>query len=279
MCDLSLNIEIMSGKVKLKKTVRPTGRVIKRKTNPSEIKKGLNYGSFKIPFQIEDRGVILSFGRIDPHTILYKRSYPEKNEVIEKTAITSSNQIILNPIEPVNKPKHLTPYLLIEFKKPIMIQPKIRKNVFLKFPLELGVFIASAKGNELIDIFTFAKEKYTLYGDQRLGVLCRYWQSEVYNTIPETKPLDEGVIELKISNPTSKWIELTKVVFNAYGMKLYYKPDLVSLNTTIKIQSELVAETEVLSTPLQKGMKQAIEVYPVLRPPVILKTFVMEGGL
>ena len=272
-------VENMSGKPKRARSISPNGMV--KKTKPSRIQRTpkLKFGKFKIPLYIKDRGVTISVKRLDQRTILYKREYPEKDDNVEKILITSSSSIMLNPIEPVNKPKHLTPYLLIEFEKPLTIQPKIRKNVYLKFPLEMGVFITGEKGSELIDIFTFAKEKYTLYGESRLGNLCRYWQSEVYNEVPSTKPLEEGVIELKISNPTSKWIELTKTVFNAYGMKLYYTNEFVSLNTTIKIFSELVAETEVIPTALYKGMKQAIEIYPVLISPMLHKKYVMEGGL
>ena len=97
--------------------------------------------------------------------------------------------------------------------------------------------------------------------------------------MPKVDPDLEGVIELKILNPTSKWIEINQAVFNAYGMQLFYSKELVSLKATMELKSELVAETEVLGKPIKPGMKQAIELYTSFRAPVMHKKYVMECGL
>jgi hypothetical protein len=69
------------------------------------------------------------------------------------------------------------------------------------------------------------------------------------------------VIELTISNPTGKWIPIKQAVFNAYGMQLFFNEKLVSIKTVMKLQSEVVAETEVLPEPVITGMTRAIELY------------------
>ena len=236
----------------------------------------IRFGLYDLPLIIKDREVIISIKKTNQNFI-YKRKY--NDEEVETILLTNSKKILINPVEPVNKPKELTPYILIEFEKPILIEPKIQKKVYLKFPIEIGVFIGDRKDYKVIDIFTFSEHKYTLYGEVRDGVICKYWKSDVYSKIPLIDPLKEGVIGLDISNPTSKWIELTKVVFNTYGMKLYYNKDLTTIKTTMKLISVIVAETNTIDEPLKDGMKQAVELYTALKTQIIQKKFVMEGGL
>jgi len=120
----------------------------------------------------------------------------------------------------VNKPKELTPHFLIEFERSVFIEPSARRTVFVKFPVEIGVFVHGKKDFQILDVLTLNKQKFTLYGDVVSGVICKYWKSEVYSTIPDTNPVYEGVIELNITNTTARWVEVTKAVFAAYGMKI-----------------------------------------------------------
>jgi hypothetical protein len=236
----------------------------------------LKFGTFKIPSKFENQDLVVSCRKEDTK-IIYDRSFGEDKK--ELVLLTTANNIVVHPIEPVNTPEHLTPYLLIEFSQEVMVEPKTNRRIYLKFPLEIGVFIYGEKGTELIDAVTFTKQKFTLYGDTRIGELCKYWKSDIYSKLPDTKTLHEGVIELTISNPTGKWIPIKQAVFNAYGMQLFFNEKLVSIKTVMKLQSEVVAETEVLPEPVITGMTRAIELYTAFRAPVLHKKFVMECGL
>ncbi len=230
----------------------------------------------KVPLKITAEGFILYAYKKD-NRIIYKREH--NTEVIEKVILTNNRQLLINPVEPVNKPKSVTTFLLIDFEKPTLIEPKLKRTIFLKFPLEFGVFVCGKKGYEILDIFSFTKLKYTLYGEVRNGVICKYWQSKIYSKVPNADPMLEGILEVTITNSSNDWINLSKVVINAYGMQLYYNQERVSLKTTLKILSALVAETEVIRKPLWNKMKPAIELYTKLKPPVLNKGFVMEAGL
>ena len=106
-----------------------------------------------------------------------------------------------------------------------MVEPGATQKIYAKYPLEIGVFISRNENFKILDIFTLMKQKFTLYGGPSRGVICKYWRSAVYSSIPSVNPIHEGVVELSITNTSAKWVEVTKAVFNAYGMKMYYSDE------------------------------------------------------
>jgi hypothetical protein len=234
------------------------------------------YRYYDAPFKIVKEGITLTLEQ-EGERLLYRSVYADKK--VEKILLTSTGKVLINPVEPLNKPKELTSYLLIEFDRTLVVAPGSTKRIFVTYPIEIGVFIAGSNQFEIIDILTLVKQKFTLYGDPRSGVICKYWRSEVYSSIPPVDPLHEGVIELSITNTTTGWIEVTKAIFNAYGMKIYYNDDRVSMKATMKIMSGRSAETDFVDAPLEEGMKKSLELYTVRRLPVVATKFVMEVGL
>ena len=234
------------------------------------------FGHYNVPLSIEREGISLSIQK-DGKNLIYHRDC--LGEQVEKHLLAGKGKILLNPVEPVNTPKALTPYLLIDFEKSLLSEPKKTRTIFITFPLEIGVYSSTNKDFEILDIFTLAKQKFTLYGDPRNGVLCKYWKSPVYPTIPSLKPLQEGLIEIAVTNTNPQWVEVTRAVFNAYGMKLYYNKKTVSMKANINIKTRDSAETEFIDTPLQKGMTDSLEVYTSRKISISKPKFSMEFGL
>ena len=234
------------------------------------------YGYHNVPLKIEHDGISISVDR-DGEGMLYRRKC--RGEEIEKVLLLDKGQILINPVEPQQKPKTLTPYFLIEFEKAVVVEPKAKKRLYLKFPIEVGVFVSGQDDFNVLDIFTVQNQKFTLYGEVREGVICEHWKSPVYQSVPSIDPLREGVLELFINNPTYRWVEVTQVVMNAYGMKIYYSPTMVSMRATMKINTPVVAEVEFSDSPLYKGMTKAIELYTARKIKIASTKFVMEWGL
>ncbi|PXF61795.1 MAG: hypothetical protein C4B59_02815 [Candidatus Methanogaster sp.] len=236
------------------------------------------FGLHDVPLRMDQEGISLSVKRMTGG-VLYKRECMD--EEVEKSLLSSNNKILINPVEPVNKPKELTPHFLIEFERSIFIEPSAKKAVFVKFPVEIGVFVHGKKNFQILDVLTLNKQKFTLYGSLTSGVICKYWKSEVYSTIPDTNPVYEGVIELNITNTTARWVELTKAVFSAYGMKIYYSDDMVAMRANMRIVSKKVAEIDFVNSPLGKGMKRSLELYTsrLRKIPVIATKFLMDEGI
>jgi len=183
-------------------------------------------------------------------------------------------EIIVNPVEPINLPKNITRFLEIDFS-PIVIKPNGVETIYLKFPIEIGVFAKDSDRMIVIDVFAFEKPKFTLYGDPKNGVVCRWFQSDVYYEIPEVDPSKHGVLKLVIKNGKD-WAEVGKVVLDCYAMKIYYDK-FASCWAEMKILSKISAETTFVDKPIAEGMKKAAELYTTRR--LMGKSFIMEWGL
>nr|WP_321497907.1 DUF432 domain-containing protein [uncultured Methanolobus sp.] len=211
--------------------------------------------------------------------LVYKRLF-RGHEEKELVLLNNDGDIVINPIEPVNLPESITSYLLIEFKRSAIIRPGDKRKIYLKFPVEIGVFISDKSGNhEVIDIFTFNKIKYTLYGSHTQGLICRYWESDIYADEPDTDNLYEGFIELEISNESSHQMEITKAIFNAYGMKIYFGDQRLGMKASMRIINKLLAETDFTTYPTTSRFKRSIELYTARKLAITTTKGIMEFGL
>lgn len=234
------------------------------------------FGYYDIPFSIEQEGITLSVQK-EGENILYMRECLGGS--VEKILLAGPTKALLNPVEPVNKPKALTSYLLIEFENTLQVEPKGTRSIFLTFPVEIAVYISANEEFEVIDAFTLSRQKFTLYGDPINGVICKYWKSSVYTAEPSLNRLQEGLIELAVTNTTAGWAEVTKAVFNASGMKIYYNDEKVSMKANMKLKGGQSAETEFIDDPLVEGMTKSLEIYTARKLSVNKKKFIMEFGL
>jgi hypothetical protein len=185
------------------------------------------YGDYDLPFSVDEEGISITVEKIEKLWV-YRRTLGTNTE--EKLILGDGKHIIINPVEPLNTPKE--------------IAGGTRKKIFLTFPIEIGVFIAD-KGNknlQLLDVFTLARQKFTLYGPVSGGIVCKHWKSGIYSVPPSPNPLQEGIMELILRNTTSDWASISKAVFSAYGMKLYYDAD-VFMKAHMDIRSKSTAET------------------------------------
>uniref|UniRef100_A0A7C3MB24 DUF432 domain-containing protein n=1 Tax=Archaeoglobus fulgidus TaxID=2234 RepID=A0A7C3MB24_ARCFL len=209
----------------------------------------------------------------------FYRYIRENGDKIEKDISVEKGRFIINPVEPVNTPKNVTNFLQIKFRKPFLAEPKSSVDVYATFPVEIAVFIAAKKSVGIVDIFSLQKPKYTLYGNPRDGIICRYWESDLYSEIPRLDRYREGVIKLRIVNSDTEWIEVKNAVFDIYGMKIYYNDEIVYSSASINIISPKVAETKFIEQPLEEKMRKALELYTARRIAVTALKFVMEWGL
>ena len=79
------------------------------------------YGKYNVPFRREQEGIVMTLDRV-AKTCSYSRTCRE--QTVEKTLVLSQGDIVVCPVEPVNTPKAITPYLLIAFDTPLVIEPK-----------------------------------------------------------------------------------------------------------------------------------------------------------
>lgn len=229
------------------------------------------------PFTLNFEGHEISVEK-DKGNLIYKRTC--SYETVEKILLDAHRDFLINPIEPVNLPKAVTSSLLIEFERPVVIGPGSKQKIYLTFPVEIGIFILGKSGeHELIDMFTLSKIKYTLYGTPNSGMICRYWESKVFTTYPHPDIRHEGDIELDVINDTTYWIEVTKAVFNAYGMKIYYGAEQLSMRAFMRIINRNLAETGFMTYATTSEFKRSLELYTSRRLIMNGSKSIMEHGL
>lgn len=236
---------------------------------------GLPWGPHKLPLSIdlEDVSIVVEE---QGHGYSYRRE--GLGESIEKTILVDKGSFYISPVEPLHKPAGISTHLLIELEQPLLVEPKATRSAYLTFPLELAAVVEKHRGGEhLLDIISFCNSKYTLYGGVRSGLLCRYWKSALYNSLPSLNPLKEGIMKIELQNTMSSWGEVKKLVFSAYGMKIYYGPDLVSLKASLKINNEITAETSFDDQPVKPGMRKALEQYSSRLISLAGRTVMEEG--
>jgi len=234
------------------------------------------YQKYNVPFNVEHEGILLSVEKEGDHFI-YKRQTLEEGDA--KILTMGEGIIIVNPVEPLTRPKELTPHFLVAFRRKVMIEPRATKSLYLKFPIEIGAYNSSHGEFKLLDSFSLVKPKFTLYGTPRQGFICKYYKSELYPSKPDASPYQESVMELTLTNDTANWIEVAQAVFNAYGMKIYFNDSLVSMKATMKIGGGNTAETEFIDAPLETDMNKSLEVYKVRKLSLAITKFVMELGI
>jgi hypothetical protein len=220
----------------------------------------------------------ITFG-LQPDGEYYRYFREMKGEKrIEKNVVSQRGKIVVCPVEPVNLPEPIATYLEIAFN-PILLEPFSKRTLFLTFPIEIGVFVVAKKAIKALDIFSFVPQKYSLYGPPNGGVITRWANSPVYGELPEVNPLECGVIKLTVNNTTKEWVEVSRALFEAYSMKMYYSSEMVSMTAAMRIATPIAAETEFFKEAVAEGMKKSIEFYLSRDIPVVRHNGLMEWGL
>ena len=234
------------------------------------------YQEYEVPFGVEHENISLSMEHQGDHFV-YKRRCLEDS--VEKILAAGKGTIIVHPIEPLRTPKELSPYFLISFQRKVMIEPRATRSMYIKFPIEIGAYISSQGELKLVDSFSLIKPKFTLYGTPRQGFICKYYKSDLYPSIPDADPFQEGVMALSIANTSPDWVDVSQAVFNAYGMKIYFNENLVSMKATLKIAGGNIAETDFIDAPLEMDMKKSLEAYRAKKLSLASTKFIMELGI
>ncbi|MGA1824655.1 MAG: DUF432 domain-containing protein [bacterium] len=234
------------------------------------------YGTHSLPFHSEQEGLSISFEKNDVG-FLYTRTALE--DTMTKVIMPQHEKVLINPVEPLNRPKALTSLLYVDCENALMLAPKVTKKIYLLFPIEIGVFLGTNGDYHLLDIFSLINHKFTLYGDPKNGLLCKYYKSAIFFEPPALNCFHQGIMELHISNSNAEWTEVKRIIFNAYGMKIYYDDSMVSMKASLKLKSAESAETDFNDDPLKAGQNSSLEVYTSRKLTISSTKFVMEYGL
>jgi hypothetical protein len=167
--------------------------------------------------------------------------------------------IHIHPVEPVNLPEALTHFLEISFP-PLLLSPGAELDVYVKFPVEIGVFLENGEKRDLLDIFSLVPGKFSLYGSPSSGVITRWYKSDLYTAIPVTDSHQEGVMSLHIKNSGAETTTISRAVFDSSSMCLFYG-SRVAMTATMEILSPLIAHTTFSETAPADCPNRAIDLF------------------
>jgi uncharacterized protein len=217
------------------------------------------WGPHSVPASLSIDGAEIS---IDKGASGYYYHREGAGEKVDKIILSGEGSLFLIPVEPMQKPVMVASHLMIDFMQPLVLEPRTARKVFATFPLEIAVSFGYQKSVEgHLDLFTLSRVKYTLYGLIKDGIICRYWQSDIYGALPAVNPLCQGVMEIAIENTTAGWVEVGKTVLSAHGMKIFYGQNYAAAKATMKIVSDKIAETSFINTPLESGLKASSQLF------------------
>jgi hypothetical protein len=238
------------------------------------------FGSYDYSFSFDSDEITIS---IEESENFFKYVRICGSDRVEKMLMSCTEsaclgKMIVNPVEPVNLPKEITRYLEITFT-PLIIEPNSQKVVFIKFPVEIGIFLEAKNDYTVLDIFSLTWPKYSLYGPPSGGVITRLYSSDVFSSVPDMDRRREGIILLTVKNTTNAWIDVSRIVINSLSIQIYYN-GIVSMVAEMEILSKNIASVKVLNKPLYDGMQKSIELYRAKKIPGIDEgTYFMEFGL
>jgi len=199
-------------------------------------------------------------------------------ETVEKILPSGRGTIIINPVEPVNLPLPLTRLLEIAFPA-TAIPPQSEQQVFLTFPVEMGVFLEAGGDLHVLDIFSKTPTKYSLYGSPGDGQITRFYQSRIFGKIPVVDHFSEGVLALTLKNTSARTIEVSRAVFDSHSMHIFYG-EYVAMTAVMELYSPMIARTSVDEKPAVSGMSPCIELYMARRIPAVHgRGHLMEFGV
>jgi hypothetical protein len=233
------------------------------------------FGRYERDLAYADPDVNLRIERADTIPVYVREC---KGARIEKYLAADCDAIHICPVEPVNLPQENTHHLEIAFPI-IVLPPSAQKTIFLKFPVEIGVFFEIRREMSILDIFSFVPTKFSLYGLPGNGVITRWYRSDIFPGIPATDLHREGVLELSLVNHCTTTVEISRAVFDSHHMNVFYG-EQVGMTATMEVLSPVIAITTFASTPPAGCPNRSIDLYTSRKFAVGPgKGYMMESGM
>lgn len=196
------------------------------------------YGIYKITDSVEFNlpNVEIKIKRVSENVFSYVRKDAEEN-LLEKMIPTKSDELVLelSPIRPLNHPAKRTNFVYLELETPVFLSEGSAATIFVRFPIEIGVFLIHGDHKDSLDWFTCdpSNSRFGLYGTPESGTLCKYAKSEIVESYEDSVPFVNGVLEISIQNELDEGHSISKIVFPISDNSLYYEDSKAILDSII----------------------------------------------
>lgn len=158
----------------------------------------------------------------------YKRYNGDKLES-ESSIVTDSAETHLGifPNPPIKTPREVAKNVCIRFKAPVIVDHRSVAVLYSKIPIEIGVYRQHKDEELLIDVFSLAPPRYTLYGSPESGVVCRYIEAEAVTeeSALEVKKYEEAKVRIRVTNDINNVIKLSRIIIPMQDVVLEHRND------------------------------------------------------
>jgi len=145
----------------------------------------------------------------------YKR-YAGNELKAESMMVSDKEQVVVGifPNPPILTPKAVAKNVYLKFRSPVIVDQRSQVAVYVKMPIEIGVYRQSIDEEILIDAFSLKRQQYALYGSPESGVVCRYTETEVSTDKDAIKPVkyEEALVKIKIKNDIDNVVKVSRVI-------------------------------------------------------------------
>ncbi|MCA9827759.1 MAG: DUF432 domain-containing protein [Nitrosopumilus sp.] len=207
-----------------------------------------NYGIYTIGENLEFTfpNVEINVERIGEHVFSYTRKDAEDNILKKIIPIKSPDLAIeLCPIRPLNHPARRTSHVYLDFESPVFLSEGSAATVFVRCPIEIGVFLVHGQHKDSLDWFTCdpINSRFCLYGSPESGTLCKYTNSEIVESYEDSIPFHNAILKIDIKNELDKGYTISKIVFPITSNSLYYKNSKAIIDSlTATLRKKLTLE-------------------------------------
>ncbi len=201
-----------------------------------------NYGLYDIDesLELDLPNTEIRIKKISENVFSYSRQSFD-DDLIEKIIPikSSSLKIELCPIRPINFPAQRTNHVYLDVDTPIFLSENSSATVFLRCPIEMGVFFVHDGHKDSLDCFTCdpVNSRFCLYGSTESGTLCKYAKTEIVESYDDSIPFINAVLKVNLQNTLSKGLSIKKIVFPISANSVYYdcsKAIIDSLHAVLK---------------------------------------------
>ncbi|MBL7017429.1 MAG: DUF432 domain-containing protein [Nitrosopumilus sp.] len=187
-----------------------------------------NYGLYDIneSLELDLPNTEIRIKKISENVFSYSRQNFDDDLIEKIIPIQSSKlQIELCPIRPLNFPARRTNHMYLDVDTPVFLSENSSATVFLRCPIEIGVFFVHDGHKDSLDCFTCdpVNSRFCLYGSPESGTLCKYAKTEIVESYDDSIPFINAVLKVNLQNTLSKGLSITKVVFPVSSNSIYYK--------------------------------------------------------
>jgi len=154
------------------------------------------------------------------YSIIKERDHFVYQKGEKKIKIPSNLTIKEFPILSINEA--VTEYFGIVFEQPIYIGEDHEVKIYVKLPLDIGIYVSDGSNYKLIDVIEIYAKKYALYGTIGEGVIYRYWKTNAFLEQPIVSG-NEAITLIEIINKAGSIGSVSRIIFDAKFFSLYTK--------------------------------------------------------